>query len=47
MGVPMTSNSIAIGQEHVDFAEAKYQARIMTRDLSDTEINTSAAVSAA
>lgn len=39
MGVPVTSYSLAIGQQHVEFAEAKMQARIITRDLTDTEID--------
>lgn len=47
MGVPVTSYSLGIGQEHVEFAEAKIQARIITRDLTDAEIDALAVVSVA
>lgn len=47
MGVPVTSYSLGIGQEHVEFAEAKIQARIITRDLSDAEIDGLAVVAVA
>jgi hypothetical protein len=47
MGVPVTSYSLAIGEQHVEFAEAKIQARIITRDLSDTEIDGLAVVAVA
>lgn len=47
MGVPPTSYSLAIGQEHVEFAEAKIQARIITRDLTDAEIDALAVVAVA
>eukprot|EP00877_Chromochloris_zofingiensis_P013381 jgi/Chrzof1/8297/Cz03g05090.t1 len=47
MGVPITSYSLAIGQEHVEFAEAKIQARIITKTLDDSQIDALAAVSVA
>lgn len=47
MGVPVTSYNLGIGQEHVEFAEAKIQARIITRDLSDAEIDALAVVAVA
>jgi hypothetical protein len=47
MGVPVTSYGLGIGQEHVEFAEAKIQARIITRDLSDAEIDALAVVAVA
>jgi hypothetical protein len=47
MGVPVTSYSLGIGQEHVEFAEAKIQARIITRDLTDAEIDGLAVVAVA
>jgi hypothetical protein len=47
MGVPVTSYSLAIGEQHVEFAEAKIQARIITRDLSDAEIDGLAVVAVA
>lgn len=47
MGVPVTSYSVGIGQEHVEFAEAKLQARIFTKDLTDEQIDALAAVAVA
>eukprot|EP00879_Flechtneria_rotunda_P004011 GHRR01004252.1.p1 GENE.GHRR01004252.1~~GHRR01004252.1.p1 ORF type:complete len:243 (+),score=108.64 GHRR01004252.1:772-1500(+) len=44
MGVPVTSYSMSIGSEHVEFAEAKLQARIFQKDLSDAEIDALAVV---
>lgn len=47
MGVPVTSYSLGIGQEHVEFAEAKIQAKIFTKDLADAEIDALAVVAVA
>jgi hypothetical protein len=47
MGVPVCSYSLALGQEHVEFAETKIQARIITRTLEDSEIDALACVAVA
>ncbi|KAF8066189.1 ACS8 [Scenedesmus sp. PABB004] len=47
MGVPVTNYGLGIGKEHVEFAEAKLQARIITRDLSDAEIDALSVVAVA
>ncbi|KAI8468253.1 MAG: hypothetical protein J3K34DRAFT_427638 [Monoraphidium minutum] len=47
LGVPVTGYSIAMTREHVEFAETKLQARIITRDLSEAEVDQLAAVSVA
>ena len=47
MGVPVCSYSLGIGQEHVEFAETKLQARIITKTLEDSEVDALAAVAVA
>jgi hypothetical protein len=47
MGVPVCSYSLALGQEHVEFAETKIQARIITKTLEDAEIDALACVAVA
>jgi hypothetical protein len=47
LGVPVTGYSLAMTREHVEFAEAKLQARIITRDLSEADVSALAAVSVA
>ncbi|KIY94923.1 hypothetical protein MNEG_13038 [Monoraphidium neglectum] len=43
LGVPVTGYSVAMTREHVEFAEAKLQARIFTKDLSEKEVDALAA----
>ncbi|GBF99893.1 hypothetical protein Rsub_12689 [Raphidocelis subcapitata] len=47
LGVPVTGYSVAMTREHTEFAEAKLQARIFQRDLSEDDVNSLAAVSVA
>ena len=47
LGLPLTGYSLAMTKEHVEFAEAKLQARIITRDLAEDEVDALAAVSVA
>lgn len=47
LGVPITGYSVAMTREHVEFAEAKLQARIFQKDLTEAEVSNLAAVAVA
>ncbi len=47
MAVPITAYSLGIGQEHVEFAEAKLQRRIIAQQLEDEQVNALAVMSVA
>ena len=47
LGVPVAAYSLYIGQAHTDFAEAKLQRRLISRQLEDSEIDQLAIISMA
>ena len=44
VGVPVTSYSLALGREHVEFAEASLGARLIERTLEDSQVDALALV---